>query len=111
MTYATEEDIEATLGYSITTESLPTSSQVSKMLERADAIINAEMHTSTNITDSIGYLKAIACNLVYKMVNNMLAMIKPDEFGPMEISLSEEEKRMIKLAYQKWAMRSFEIGD
>lgn len=110
MTYCDESDVEAVLGISITSESLPTSTQISNFIERADSIINGYLHISTNITDSIGYLKTVAVNLVYKLVNNQYAMVDPKKFGPMPIALTDEEKTMIKFAYQKWTAHSFEVG-
>lgn len=110
MTYCEEADVEAALGFSITSNSLPTSTQIEKFIERADSVINGFLHISTNITDSIGYIKTIAVNLVWKMVNNQLAMIRPKEYAPMPIALTDEEKTMIKFAYQRWSAHSFEVG-
>lgn len=113
MTYAEKADIEAMIGYSISndTDSQPSETYLNVMLSRADSLINAEMKESTNITDTYGYLKTIACNLVYKMINNLLAIQDPENFGPMEIVLTAEDMRLIHMAYTKWDSHTMEIGE
>lgn len=111
MTYAEETDIEGMIAQDITTGSVPTSDQLAIMLTNADSIINAHARSSTNMTDTYGLLKTIASNLVYKMVNNAWALIKPREYGPMIVELSEEDKMLIKLAHSKWTAHSFDVGE
>lgn len=113
MTYATKSDIEAMVGYTISdsSDSLPTETYLDVMLERADSIINAEMKETTNITDTYGYLKTVACNLVYKMINNVLAIQSPEKFGPMEVTLTPEDMRLIHMAHEKWATYTTDIGE
>ena len=111
MTYAEEADIEGMIAQDITTSSVPTSSQLTVMLTRADAVINAYMRKETNMTDTYGYLKTVACNLVYKIINNAWALIKPREYGPMLVELTEDEKILIKLAQGIWTAHSFDVGE
>ena len=50
MTYATEAEIEAILGYTIDEigTSRPSTTQLAEMLSQADSIINAEARVNTN---------------------------------------------------------------
>ena len=111
MTYAEEADIEGMYGYAITSNSFPTSTDVAVMLSIADSIINAFARVSTNMTDDDGYLKTVACNLVYKMINNALSLQKPKEYGPMLLELTEEEKTMIRLSKSRWTLHTFNVGE
>lgn len=111
MTYAEEADIEGMYGYVITTNSFPTSTDLVVMLTNADAVINSFARVTSNMTDNDGYLKIVACNLVYKMINNALSLQKPKLYGPMSIELSEEEKIMIRLSKSRWTLHTFNVGE
>lgn len=101
MTYASEADIENILGYAIdaTGVSRPTTAQLAEMLSQADAIINAEARTTSNLTDTSGRLKTIACSLVWKMIVNMFALTEPELYGFTEVELNDDQKRIIHMEH------------
>jgi hypothetical protein len=112
MTYAKEANIEAVYGYDIddTGTSRPTSTQLAQMLIDADAIINAEARTTTNMTDSSGRLRAIAVSLVMKMVINMMAITNPDSYGFTEVELTDDQKRIIHMEHSVWQSTTWDVG-
>lgn len=110
MAYCTEADIEALIGYSITANTRPTTTALAVMLENADSLINAFMIESSNITDTYGILQTVACHLVLKMINNMFAFAEPENYGLVEVTLTEEDKMLIRKAHRKWASHSWEMG-
>ena len=112
MTYAVETDIEGLFCWSIddTGISRPTTTQLAKMLTIADVIINAEARVTTNMTDTSGRLKAIACSLVQKMIINAMAFSDPDSFGFVEVELTDDQKRIIHIEHGVWQSQSFEVG-
>ena len=112
MTYATEVNIEAMLGYAIdaTGDSRPTTAQLAEMLSQADSIINAEARQATNSTDTSGRLKVIACSLVHKMVYRMFGLTNPETYQPVEIELTDDQKRIIHMELGVWNAISWEVG-
>ena len=111
MTYATETDIEGMFGYSIDASgnSRPTTAQLAVMLGQADSIINAEARQKTNSTDTSGRLKVIACSLILKMMTNMFYLTNPEVYNPVEIELSDDQKRIIHMELGVWQSLSWEI--
>ncbi len=109
-TYASETDIEALIGYSISTDTRPTSTQLAVMLTNADSIINAFAKVSSNMTDTFGILQTVACQLVRKMINNLFALAEPKDYALLEISLTEEDKTLIQKAHSLWQGYSWEMG-
>ena len=112
MTYATEADMEALLGFAIdaTGNTRPTTAQLAVMLSQADYIINAEARVTTNLTDTSGNLKRIACALVYKMIINMYALSDPDQYGMSEIELTDDQKRIIHIEHGVWDSLTWDVG-
>lgn len=112
MTYATEANIEAVIGYSIdaTGTSRPTTEQLAEMLTQADSIINAEARRTTNATDTSGRLKVIAVSLVWKMIVKMFALTNPSGYAFMEIELTDDEKRIIHMELGVWDALTWEVG-
>lgn len=112
MTYATEANIEAILGYSIdaTGNTRPTTAQLSQMLSDADAIINAEAGRDSNATDSSGRLRVIAVALVLKMIINMFALTEPEVYGFTEIELTDDQKRIIHMELGRWDSITWDVG-
>lgn len=112
MTYATEANVEAMIGYAIdaTGTSRPTTAQLAEMITQADSIINAEARRSTNATDTSGRLKAIACSLILKMMVNMFALTDPDIYGFTEIELTDDQKRIIHMELGVWNSLTWEVG-
>jgi hypothetical protein len=112
MTYAEETDIEGMFGYAIdaTGTSRPTTAQLAVMLIQADAIINAEARVSSNLTDTSKRLKAIACSLILKMVNNMFSLTDPSTFGFVEVELSDDQKRVIHMEHSVWNSLHWNVG-
>lgn len=111
MTYAIETDIEAMMGFSITTNSRPTSTELASLLSYADSIINAEARVTSNLTDTSGRLKTIACSLVHKMITNIWANSDPDMFGFVEIELTEDQKRIIHVEHSVWQSLTWDVGN
>jgi len=113
MTYATEANMEAVLGYAIddTGTSRPTTTQLAEMLSQADSIINAEAKRSVSGTDTSGRLKVIACSLVWKMIVKMFALTNPEAFALMEVELSDDEKRIIHMELGVWDSLTWEVGN
>lgn len=111
MTYATETNIEAILGYAIdaTGSSRPTTAQLTGMLADADSIINAEARRTSNATDTSGRLRAIAVSLVQKMIINMLALTDPDAYGFVEVELTDDQKRIIHMELGVWDSYTWEL--
>lgn len=109
--YAEKADIEALLGYTISDDpaTRPTAIQLTILLNMADKIINNEIGTPTNVTDTYGILKPIAANLVQKMIHNLYHFTRPEDFDMFEIALTEEQKREIHKEH--WTMKSWEIGN
>lgn len=112
MTYAIETDIENMLGYAIddTGTSRPTSTQLAAMLTQADAIINAEARTTSNLTDTSGRLKTIACSLVQKMIINIFAFTDPELYGFVEVELTDDQKRIIHMEHSVWESETWDVG-
>ena len=112
MTYATEANIEAIIGYAIdaTGTSRPTTAQLAEMLSQADAIINAEARATTNATDTSTRLKVIAISLTIKMINNMFAMTDPGSYSMVEVELTDDQKRVIHMEHGVWDALSWEVG-
>ena len=112
MSYATEAQIEAILGFSIddSGNSRPTSTQLTQMLSDADAIINAEARITTNATDSSGRLRTIEVTLVMKMINNMFALSDPDSRDMVEVELTDDQKRIIHMELGVWDSLTWEVG-
>ncbi len=113
MTYASEANIELILGYKIeaaaTATSRPTTEQLAEMITQADAIINAEARRKTNTTDVSGRLKVIACSLIHKMVYRMFALTDPSVYAPVEIELTDDQKRIIHMELGVWDSLTWEI--
>ena len=112
MTYATEVNIEAILGYAIDASgnSRPTTAQLAEMLSQVDSIINAEARQSTNGTDTSGRLKVIAVSLTLKYINNMFALTNPEVYNFVEVELSDDQKRIIHMELGVWSSVSWEVG-
>lgn len=112
MTYATEANIEAILGYAIddTGTSRPTTTQLAEMLSQADSIINAEARVTSNLTDTSGRLKVIAISLCMKMITNMFAITDPEVYGFIEVELTDDQKRIIHMEHSVWQSKHWEIG-
>ncbi len=112
MAYATEANIEAILGYSIdaTGTSRPTTAQLTQMLADADAIINAEARTTSNLTDTSGRLRAIEVSIVLKMINNMFALTDPSAYAFVEVELTDDQKRVIHMEHGVWDSITWEVG-
>jgi len=112
MTYATEANIEAILGYAIdaTGTSRPTTAQLAQMLSDADAIINAEARRTTNATDTSGRLRVIAVGLTMKMINNMFALTDPSSYAFVEVELTDDQKRIIHMELGVWDSLTWEVG-
>ena len=112
MTYATEANIEAILGYAIddTGNSRPTTTQLAQMLSDADAIINAEARRASNATDTSGRLRVIAVSLVQKMFINMFAFPDPESYGFTEVELTDDQKRIIHMELGVWDSITWEVG-
>lgn len=113
MTYATEANIEAILGYSIddTGTSRPTTTQLTQMLADADSIINSEARVSTNKTDTSGRLRVIAVSLILKMITNMFALTDPETYGFIEIELNDDQKRIIHMEHSVWQSSTWDVGN
>lgn len=113
MTYATKDNIEAIFGYDIddTGTSRPTSTQLSGMLEDADAIINAEARVTSNMTDTSKRLRVIAVSLCLKMVTNMFALTDPETYGFVEIELTDDQKRIIHMEHSIWQSQTWDVGN
>lgn len=111
MAYCTEADVEAMEGYSIDTNSFPTSTDVASMITWADSIINAALRVTSNVTDTNGFLKFVAVNLVHKMFNNMLSTHYPEQYGYMDVSLSEWEIVNIRAIYAGINGLTFSVGE
>lgn len=109
MTYAIETDIEGMLSITIDATSRPTTTHLAVMLANADAKINAFIKQSSNITDTYGILKAVACGLVHKMMNNMFNFAEPDSYDFVEVLLTEEDKDLIRRAHSVWQVLSWEM--
>ena len=111
MTYASEANIEAILGYVIDASgnSRPTTAQLAEMLAQADSVINAEARRTTNATDTSGRLKVIAVSLVLKMVINMFAMTNPDAYGFTEVELTDDQKRVIHMEHGVWDSLTWDV--
>ena len=112
MTYATEVNIEAILGYAIDASgnSRPTTAQLAEMLSQVDAIINAEARRATNAADASGRLKVIAVSLVLKYINNMFALSNPEAYAFVEVELSDDQKRIIHMELGVWQSLTWEVG-
>lgn len=110
--YAEEADVENMLGYSIdaTGTSRPTTAQLAEMLSQADSIINAEARVTSNLTDTSGNLKRIACSLVLKMIVNMFTLTDPDVFGFTEVELTDDQKRIIHIEHGVWSSLTWDVG-
>jgi len=112
--YATEANIELVIGWAIESTSLttsrPTSEQLVQMLADADGIINAEARVTTNMTDTSGRLRSIEVSLVMKMIINMLAFTKPEEYGFTEVELTDDQKRVIHMEHGIWQALEWEVG-
>lgn len=98
-TYAIETDIEGMLGITISATSVPTTTHLAVMLTQADAIINGFLKTSSNVTDTYGVCKMIACRLVRKMIHNLFAMRKPELYEMVEIGLTDNDKQQLQRAH------------
>ena len=111
MTYATEVNVEAMLGYAIdaTGTSRPTTAQLAEMISQADSIINAEAKRSANGTDTSGRLKVIACSLIHKMIYRMFALTDPEVYAPIEIELTDDQKRIIHMELGVWDSLTWEL--
>lgn len=112
MTYAEETDIEALFGWNIDDIGIsrPTTTQLAKMLSVADSIINAEARVTSNLADSSGNLKAIACSLVQKMIINLMAFSDPKQYGFIEPELTDNQKRIIHIEHGVWQAYTFDVG-
>ncbi len=108
--YTDTADIEATVGITFGANSRPTLTQLPKLQTKADGIINKSMKEDSNITDTYGFLRAIECDLVYKMINNILALAEPERYDYMDIVLSEQDAIDIRTTYNKWASLTWDIG-
>jgi len=108
--YCAETDIEALLNYPIDATSRPTTTSLAVMITNADGIINGFARQSTNMTDTYGLLKPIACQLVMKMINNMLSFAEPEKFDMMELTLTDDDKDNIIKAHSLWEIKSWEMG-
>ncbi len=113
MTYATEANIEAILGYAIDAsgDSRPTTTQLAEMLIQADSIINAEARVATNKADNSGRLKVIAVSLTMKMITNMFALTDPEKYGFIEIELNDDQKRIIHMEHGVWNSLTWDTGN
>ena len=112
MTYATEVNMEAILGYAIdaTGSSRPTTAQLAEMIAQADSIINTEARRTTNATDTSGRLKVIACSLILKYIINIFALTSPETYAFMEVELSDDQKRIIHMELGVWDSLTWEVG-
>lgn len=113
MTYATEVNIEAILGYAIdaTGKSRPTTAQLAEMISQADSIINAEARRTTSATDTSGRLKVIAVSLILKMITNMFALTDPETYGFIEVELTDDQKRIIHMEHSVWNALTWDVGN
>jgi hypothetical protein len=110
-TYAIETDVEGMVGYAIGATSRPTTTELAVMLTQADAIINADLVASSNLTDTYGILKANALSLVSKMINNLFFLAEPDNYDYQKVELSDDERRRMLKAHSRWAVLSWELGE
>lgn len=108
--YASTAQVGAMVGISITSTSVPNTTHLAVMLDNADGIINAFLDVTADVTDGSGVLQNIACHLIQKMINNFFAMRYPDRFEMMEVSLTEEDKKLINRAQSNWSLLSWEMG-
>jgi len=108
--YCAKTDIEAYLGFSIDANSRPTTTELTVFIDNADGIINGVCKKSTNMIDTYKLLKPIACKLVLKMVNNVFAFAYPDQYDMVDVDLSPEEERKIKIAHSIWIAGKLEMG-
>jgi len=108
--YTDAATVGALLGFTISATTRPTSTALGVMLLMADGMINGPIKQATNITDTYGLLAPIATQLVMKMVNNILAFAEPDKYDYIDIRLSPEDERDIRLAHSLWQSESWKMG-
>lgn len=109
--YAEEAEVEAMIGYTVTTTTRPTTTGLAVMLTNADSIINADLVASANLTDTYGVLKSNALSLIKKMINNLFFLAEPDNYEYMPVELSEDERGRMLKAHSRWALLSWELGE
>ena len=112
--YTSEANIELIYGWAIeaaaSATSRPTTEQLAEMLNQADAIINAEARTTSNLTDTSGRLETIAVSLVMKMIINMFAFTNPDAgYEFTEVELTDDQKRIIHMEHSIWDSLTWEL--
>ena len=109
--YAAEGHVEGMVGFAINDSSRPTSEELATMLDKADAIINADLVAPSNIDDTYGILRANALSLVDKMINNLFFLAEPDNYEYHPVELTEDERRRMLKAHSRWALLSWELGE
>jgi len=111
-TYATSTNVGNRIGITFSDDpaTRPSLTQAIAMCTDADSIINGYMKQSSNITDTYGFLRTVAINLVIKMINNLFALAEPDAYALIEVQLTEQDKELITKAHSIWAADSWEMG-
>jgi hypothetical protein len=109
--YCSEADMEKVLGYAIDASSRPTTTELALMLTISTSYINAELKQSTNLTDTYGILKAVACNVTYRQINNLFALQDPDKYAMLEVGLTPEEIRLLHMAHSVWDSITWDTGE
>ena len=107
--YATAAQVGTLVGFTISHTSRPTLTQMAVYLDNADGIINAFMKQSSNITDTYGILQVVACALAQKMVHNLLHFAEPDIYDYIDVSLTEQDEKLIRRAHSVWTVLSWEM--
>ncbi|KKM66075.1 hypothetical protein LCGC14_1484860 [marine sediment metagenome] len=108
--YTDAETVGAMLGFTIDSNSRPTTTQFNIILIQADRMINGPLKLKTNMTDTYGLLSPIATQLALKMVNNLLAFAEPDKYDWVDVRLSDEDKIDIRQAHSLWQSLSWKMG-
>ena len=109
--YAAETDIEALLDYPIDAGSRPSTTSLAVYLSNANIIINNFLCIETDLTgNSATAMKPYACALVMDMINNMFAMAEPENYGRVEVMLTDQDKAEIMKIARKWKNYSWKMG-
>lgn len=108
--YATIKDAGARIGMVLSSTTRPTIAMADMLLQQCDGVINSAMMVTENVDDDYGYLRVVECNVFFKMVNNILALSEPERYDYMQVLLDEEDKKLIRMAYQKWASKTWDMG-
>lgn len=100
--YSTATDIGYQLGVTIGAATVPSTTSVADLQDKATGIINAEVRVSANMTDTYGELAEIEIDLVSKMVRNIWSFRKPEEFPYETVELTPSQMRIIHRVHDKF---------